>query len=157
MNKIPKKSKLRGYAKTKALMDINIKYGDESFSFNLFEELQINESLIMRELKNNPSSYGFLTMLHKKLIRKKKDTELEKDKLYASLHIKAKQNTELFGKVPTKEDISQMVENTKSYQIMRADHIKVVHDCDIIEACVRAFEQRASLLQTISANLRKEV
>ena len=157
MKNIPKKSKLKGYAKTKALMDISIKYGDENFSFNLFEELQINESLIMRELKNNPSSYGFLTMLHKKLIKKKKDTELEKDKLYASLHINAKKNTEIFGKVPNKEDIAQLVESDKKYQSIRERHNSDVHNCDIIEACVRAFEQRASLLQTISANLRKEV
>ena len=61
---------LKKYSNSSSLMNIKIKYGEEIFKFNLKEELEINEDKINSELKEQPSIYGFLTLLHKKLMRR---------------------------------------------------------------------------------------
>ena len=73
------------YASTSKLMDIRIHYGDEKFKFNLYEELVVNENKINSELKEQPSAYSFNSMLKKKLIRRMKDREKEKEKIYGRL------------------------------------------------------------------------
>jgi hypothetical protein len=138
-------------------MDVSIRYGEEKFKFNLFEELIINENKINTELKEQPSSYGFISMLQKKLIRRMKDKEREKDKTYGRLYLKYKgELAEETGRYTSDEVAKQKAIVNPEYQKSLEDLFMAEEEVGIITSCVRAFEQRSDLIQTISANLRKE-
>lgn len=49
-----------------------------------------------------------------------------------------------------------MVTKSKEYQDKYKEFLSVSADVDILEVCVRAFEQRSMLMQTVSANIRRD-
>lgn len=147
------KSKLNKYASKSELMNMSIKYGDEHFKFNLFEELAINENVINKELRGQTQSQAFLAILHKKLIRLAADKKIELDKQKARVWLKGKKD-QINGRVPTKEDLRAMVDaDIKSIKLSQLV-VDLEHQCNLLETCVRTFETRAHMLQTVSANTR---
>lgn len=139
------------------LMEISISYGTERFNFNLYQELVVNERNINHELMVQPTSYAFLSLLHKKLYRKQKDMEQELNKIYAKLYIRFKEESQVEVYRVNKDYIDQKVIKHKDYQAALSAYNSAESDCKIIETCVRSFEQRKDLIQTLSANIRKEV
>jgi len=138
-------------------MNIKIKYGEEIFKFNLKEELEINEDKINSELKEQPSIYGFLTLLHKKLIRLKEEAELEKDSLYSSEYIKWKDSiNKSTNKVYSDDYCKHKALSNLKYKLSYKKFIKANEIASILGSCVKSFEQRKDMIQTMSANLRKE-
>jgi hypothetical protein len=139
-------------------MDITINRGEnEKFNFNLFKEIKINEANVKQELINQPSAYAFLTMLHKELLKKLGDLKVNETKAYAKAYIKNKTQTNKDTGRPNSDDLAkQKSELDILYIKAQRAVIAMAHDVGIIESCVRSFEQRASLLQTLSANSRKE-
>ena len=149
--------KIGRYASSSSLMDISIHFGDEKFRFNLFEELVVNENKINTELKEQPSAYGFISMLQKKLIRRMKDREREKDKIYGRLYLKYRGEIAEETQRYTSDDVAkQKVIISPEYQKALGELIEAEEEVGIITSCVRSFEQRSDLIQTIAANLRKE-
>ena len=73
--------RLKILAKNSSLTNISIQYGKEKIKFNLYEELIVNESRINEELKNQPSYYGFLSLLAVKLKRSMGDKKAELEKM----------------------------------------------------------------------------
>lgn len=150
-------SRLNKYARKSDLMNVQIKYGDEMFRFNLYQETKIKEESINQELQNQPSSYAFLIMLHKKLIGVKSSTESLKDRAYAKAFIGYKTSVDdSTGRATSKEVAKEKAQIHKKYIEAEQAYLKANLNCNIIEACVRAFEQRKDILQTLSANQRKE-
>lgn len=151
-------SRLKRYAFKSTLMDISIQIGEkEKYNFNLYKEIKIKESEVKRELANNPSSYAFLTMLHKDLVKKLSELKVSETKAYAKAYIKYKGETNKGTGRPNPDDLAkQKAELDIAYIKSQRAVIDMSHNVGIIESCVRAFEQRASLLQTLSANARKE-
>lgn len=150
-------SKIKKYASASKLMDISVKYGDEKFNFNLFEELVIDENKINNELKEQPSSYGFLLLLHKKLLRIKDDLEIQKDKTWASAYIKAKNQTDKkTGRPVANELAKEMATANKKFNLVALELNKAKEIAELVGSCCRSFEQRGHLVQSIAANLRKE-
>jgi hypothetical protein len=152
-----KEKRLELYANSSKLMNIQISYGDEDFHFNLADELVINENKINHEAQVQPSSYAFLNMLYKKLIRGMKEVEKKMEKKEAELFIKYKgQIDETTGKKNANETARARVLVNPVYISLQEDFIEAEHQAMIIEVCVKSFEQRVNLIQTLSANLRKE-
>lgn len=150
--------RLLKYAIKSSLMEISISVGEEKYNFNLFHELKIKESGISDELKNQPSSYGFLTMLHKQLLKNLSDLKIEEKKAYANAYIKYKHEINKETSRPNSDDLAKQKAELDIKYIKKQQQITSLQfDVNRVEACVRAFEQRASLLQTISANSRKEI
>lgn len=138
-------------------MDISVTYGEEKIVFNLKEELRIDENIINNELKNQPSSYAFIAMLHKKLVRKSVDSEKKTDRAFAKAFIKNKTSVdESTGRVMSKEVAKEKAELDPVYIKLQKQSSQCKEDADIVYVAVRSFEQRQSLIQTISANLRRE-
>jgi hypothetical protein len=149
--------KLEQYANSSKLMEIAIRYGEEKFRFNLYEELVINENKINQEVKIQPSVFGFLGTLRVKLKRTMKDREAEKDKEYARLFVLFKsQKDPDTNRLYPKEVAKEKAIKTPSYQEKLASYLQAEEEWGIIDVCVNSFEQRSFLLQTLSANLRKE-
>lgn len=148
--------KIIQYALKSNLMEINISYGNEDFSFNLNHELVIDENKINYEAKVQPSAYAFLGMLHKKLIRAAKEAEKRKDKKEAQLFIKYKgEKDEDTGKKNANETARARVLMNPAYDALWEEFIEADHQAQVIEVCVKSFEQRVNLIQTLSANIRK--
>ena len=151
-----KRGSLIRYAEKSDLMNIAIIHGDETFRFNLNEEVVVNENRINSEIKEQPSAYAFLGMLHKKLIRKAKDKERVMKKTYAVMYIEFKGEIDEQTGRPTANDLAKEKAIASSrYQKSVKEYIRVQHESDILEVCVLSFEQRSSLIQTLSANIRK--
>jgi len=148
--------RIKKYASSSSLMDIKITYGDETFEFNLFDELVVDENKINQEIQEQPSAFAFLAMLHKKLLRISKDKKAELEQMYARAYMrwKNKMDSETQRLYP-KESAKELA--TKSPEYQKA--IKIYHQAEenwgVIDACVKSFEQRKDLIQTLSANIRK--
>jgi len=148
--------KLRKYASSSSLMDIKITYGNETFEFNLFEELVVDENRINREIQEQPSSYAFLAMLHKKLFRISKDKKMEMEKAYARAYMKAKSQIDSdTNRLYPKESAKEMATKSPNYHLAIRYYHQAEEDWGVIDACVKSFEQRKDLIQTLSANIRK--
>jgi len=148
--------KLSKYIKRTPLMDIRVKYEAETFRFNLFEELVIDENKLNTELKEQPSYYGFLGLLLVRLQRTKDDNEAELSKKEAQLYIAFKTELNPNTHRENSNDLAQaLVIADESYQKLLSKLNKIKEDVGIIKQCVSSFEQRSSLLQSISANHRK--
>ena len=151
------KSKLLKYAQTSSLMDIEINTGNEVVKFNLHKEVKIDESFISRDLKTQPSYYGFLSMLHKGLLKLLMELKVREKKAYASAYLKHKRSINKDTNRPNSDDVAkQKAELDIRYLKSQKLVIAMNYNVSRVESCVRAFEQRASLLQTLSANRRKE-
>lgn len=149
--------KLKAYSLTSELMVVKIQYGDEKFVFNLGKEVEIKEGLEQEELINQPSAYAFLTSLHKKLLKEQSLLKIQEKKAYAHAYLKYKEEINNNTSRPNSDDTAKAkAELNIKYLDKQKLLINITYEVQIIEACVRAFEQRKDILQTLSANQRKE-
>lgn len=147
--------KLINFAIKANLMNITIKYGEEKFNFNLYEETKINQDKITKEAIDQPSSYAFLALLQKRLDKKIADIETSCKRRYAEVYTNLKRViNEDTGRPNADEYCKEKTLLDPQYQELEDKLNKVRGDLGIIEACVKTFEQRQFLIQTISANTR---
>lgn len=149
--------KLKDTIRASKIPYIRIKYGEELLKFNLFDELRINENLLDKEVKDQPGYYGFLLLLHKKLLTRFETLKNERVKIKAQLFVKYKEKIGNGGRPLNDETVKAMVDKDKKFQEITEQCIKARDDADTIYACVRSFEQRKDLIQTLSSNNRKNI
>lgn len=150
-------NKLDKYSETSTLMDIQIRYNSEKFKFNLFDEVKVKESQITSELMEQPTKYGFLTLLHTHLIKLHGDKELSVNRAFAKAYVKYKKEINKDTGRPNSDDVAKAKAEIEPEHVRLQDELlQTKFDMGRINACVRAFEQRKDILQTLSANRRKE-
>lgn len=143
--------------KTSKVNEVFIKYGNETINFNIFKEANINEEDIEREIKSQPSKYAFLFVLHKKLLTKFETLRQHRQELYGKLYAISKGKVSKSTGRPFSDDLSKAwVEAHPRYTKLTHQCIKAKDEADVLQGCVRAFEQRKDLIQTLSSNTRKE-
>jgi hypothetical protein len=136
---------------------VKLKYDKEIISFNLAEELVVNESKLNSEIKNQPSYYGFLCILMAKLERLKNDQKAQMERVEAKIFIKYKNKNDPKTNRPYSNDLAEAKAKTdEGYQKAVKKYNKTLQDFSIIKSCVGSFEQRGSLIQSLSANVRNE-
>lgn len=137
------------------LGNVEIQYGNELIKFNLPYELKIHgEEFINDDLKQQSTLYGFLLMLHKKLLTSFEHAKTERKRTFGVLMFKAKEE-KLNGR-PLSDDLSKAwVEKHIKYIKATKHCIEIKDNADTIYSCVKAFEQRKDLMQTLSSNTRK--
>lgn len=135
---------------------ISVRYGKEDIKINLARATKITENGLEVEIKNQPSHYAFLIMLHKKLLTEFELAKLHRKAVYGNLYAQAKDRKGNNGRYLSETNIKVWVESHKKY--IRASElcIRTRDHADQLFAAVRSFEMRANFLQTLSANLRKE-
>lgn len=149
--------KLKDYARTSDIMKFNITFGKETFEFHLGQEMIVDENIINKEIKEQPNSYAFLSMLQKKLLRVMLDAEKEMEKKYSEVYNKYKEKTNnLTGRVYDKDYAQHIANANPKYQERKDLYIKAKADYEQVSSAVKSFEQRAFLIQTLSANIRRE-
>jgi hypothetical protein len=138
-----------------------IVYGKEKFMFNLMSELRISTEDTQSEVMQQPRAYGFLAMLEKKLNARAEELKLEKDRVWGQrfVHYLTSDKTKYFkkmGKYPAQDVARALADQDEEYISIHKQFIKTKEDKETIEVCVKAFDQRANMLQTLSANERTE-
>lgn len=152
-----KRSKLVAFAEKSDLMRVDVKWGSERFRFNLYEELAITEGRINEEVKSHPTSYAFLNMLYKKLILKKEHAESVMEKAWSSEYARQKRKINPVTNRPTSDDLAKAKADTSPIVKARTEeYYSAKNDATIMEVAVKAFESRANLIQTLSANIRND-
>lgn len=149
--------KLSKYAKKSSVMDVVLRYGDEKILFNLAEELVVDENRINEELQTQPGYYGFLSLLLNKLDRVRNDKKASLTKKHSELFIKYKSKVDPNTQRIYSNDLAEAnIQMDSKYQAAIKAFNKAEEEYGIIKSCTRSFEQRAHLIQSLSANVRDE-
>jgi hypothetical protein len=156
--------RLKKYIKNRKIGNVGtvrIKFEGETFIFNLVSEVKITKTTMNSEIMEQPQAYAFLTMLHKKLIAHAKQVEVDLERVYGERYMFHSTSTKSrfykdMASYPNATAAKELVKKDALYIEAARNLIKAEEDRDTIEACVKSFEQRAFLLQTLSANNRKE-
>lgn len=135
---------------------ISIRYGNETIIINVSRAAKISEDSLESEIKNQPSYYGFLFILHKRLLTRFEQLKLRRQQVYGQLLGKAKERKNSFNRPISDTAAEKWVKAHKKYIAASQDCINARDQADQVLGAVRAFEMRAALMQTLSSNLRKE-
>lgn len=131
---------------------LEISYKGKKVSISISKELAIDESTINTQLRTLPSNYAFLCLLRDKAI--KKATKLEKEKEYAF------SKAWLFFKEAdskcNNETATHKALTSNKYQAAEKRYLKAQDKANVLVSICRAYESRERIIQTISANLRKQ-
>lgn len=153
-------SKLQKYASKSPIMEVKIVYNKEKIQFNLDEELIIDQNLVNDEILEHANKYAYLAMLHNRLISQEEGLESTLEKRFEQLvnfYLSDKSSDYYLdnGKFPPKNSAETFARADEEYQELQNKLLKTRANRRIIEVCVRAFEQRKDLIQSLSANIRK--
>ena len=121
------------------------------------KELRLDERVLNEEMKGQASKYGFCLLLVGKLKTIFEELKVEKDRTYGRLYFKAKeQKSTSTGRYLSDDMAKAWVEKHPQYIKACLACIKAKDNVDTIYSCIKSFEQRKDLAQSISSNLRNE-
>lgn len=141
--------RIRDYVKQKGLLSIEVLFRGKVYTINLYEELQINTQKINDELKEQPTSYAFLSTLNQHFIKRAENAERVMEK-YKSMSIK-----KLYEKNGNVSLAKELYAAEPLYDKAMKDFNAAKDQRNILSMAVKSFEQRAFILQTLSANTRQ--
>lgn len=149
--------KLYNHLKKSQIPVIKINFAGEAIEFNLSQEVKISEIQLNSEIIKQPSKYGFALLLWGKLKTRFENSKVTKKRVYGRLYAKAKSQKMGNTGRPMSDDLAKSwVESHEEYCKACRACIKAKDEVDQLYSVVKAFEQRAFLLQTISSNKRNE-
>lgn len=139
-------------------LDLTVEIDGKSYTIDMRKELEISETTITQALKNQPTHYAFLSTIHKRALVIKREKERNLDRTYSSLYSKYKSDYDpvKYPRGLNNDLVAAKVEKNIKYIKAKKAVEAIVSQVDLLESYVRAFEQRSSLIQTLSANMRKE-
>jgi hypothetical protein len=153
--------RLKKQAQRSPIMDFDITYAGKHIRFNLYEELNIDTQDLNTDLMTQPRLYSFLTMLRQAYIKKVKDVEKQKEEALAKAIEKqlTSDKTIYFkrrGSYVPANMAKEIAKKDPEYIDLCEKFVEYEDVKNRLNNAVEAFEQRGYLLQTLSANLRKE-
>lgn len=139
-------------------MVVTLKFQGETIRIDLNEELSISEARINKELHDQPTHFAFLSMLLVKMKKELTKSQVDLDKIRGELFIEYKRSIDPeTGRTYSNDLAEANVLLEEDY--IRAQEIVIEREeqFGIVKAAVDAFNQRKDLIQSLSANLRKEL
>lgn len=131
---------------------ISVKYKGKSVTINITKELSIDENIINSQLKNIPSSYAFLCLLRDNLIKKRDTLEREKNIAYSKAWLFYKESDNRLNN----DTANHKAMVNPKYLSIEERYLKAVHKANKLISICRAYESREKIIQTLSANIRKQ-
>lgn len=119
---------------------------------DLTQELSINEDLMNSQLRDSPSNYAFLCTLRDKAIRKRDKLEKQRDVVFSELWLYYKDSNSKLSN----DYASHKATTNSRYKSADKDYQRAAYQANQLISVCRAFESRERILQTLSANLRKQ-
>lgn len=131
---------------------IKVKYKGKTLIINISEELSINENIINSQLKNIPSNYAFLCSIRDDYIKKRDILERERDLAYSEAWLFYKTSDNKMNN----DTVSHKALTNRKYRSIEDKYLKAVDKANRLISICKAYESRERIIQTISANLRKQ-
>lgn len=131
---------------------ISVKYNGKIVTINITKELSIDENIINSQLKNIPSSYAFLCLLRDNLIKKRDTLEREKNIAYSKAWLFYKESDNRLNN----DTANHKAMVNPKYLSIEERYLKAVHKANKLISICRAYESRERIIQTLSANIRKQ-
>lgn len=131
---------------------ISVKYKGKIITINIIKELSIDENIINSQLKNIPSSYAFLCLLRDNLIKKRDALEREKNIAYSKAWLFYKESDNRLNN----DTANHKAMVNPKYLSIEERYLKAVHKANKLISICRAYESRERIIQTLSANIRKQ-
>lgn len=131
---------------------ISVKYKGKIVTINITKELSIDENIINSQLKNIPSSYAFLCLLRDNLIKKMDALEREKNIAYSKAWLFYKESDNRLNN----DTANHKAMVNPKYLSIEERYLKAVHKANKLISICRAYESRERIIQTLSANIRKQ-
>ena len=131
---------------------ISVKYKGKLVTINITKELSIDENIINSQLKNIPSSYAFLCLLRDNLIKKRDALEREKSFAYSKAWLFYKESDNRLNN----DTANHKAMVNPKYLSIEERYLKAVHKANKLISICRAYESRERIIQTLSANIRKQ-
>lgn len=131
---------------------ITVKYKGKEYNIDLSRELSIEQSIINSQLKDQPSNYAFLCLVRDEYINKRNQLERDKDLAYSEAWVYYKESNDRYNN----DMVSNKAIANKKYQSLLDKYIKMSYKADQLISICKAYETRERIIQTISANLRKQ-
>lgn len=131
---------------------ISVKYKGKLVTINITKELSIDENTINSQLKNIPSSYAFLCLLRDNLIKKRDTLEREKNIAYSKAWLFYKESDNRLNN----DTANHKAMVNPKYLSIEERYLKAVHKANKLIGICRAYESRERIIQTLSANIRKQ-
>lgn len=131
---------------------ISVKYKGKLVTININKELSIDENIINSQLKNIPSSYAFLCLLRDNLIKKRDTLEREKNIAYSKAWLFYKESDNRLNN----DTANHKAMVNPKYLSIEERYLKAVHKANKLISICRAYESRERIIQTLSANIRKQ-
>lgn len=131
---------------------IIVKYKGKKITINITQELSINEKIINSQLKEFPSSYAFLCMLRDKAIKVRDSLEREKNAAYSKAWLFYKEADNRLNN----DTVSHKASTNPKYLSIENRYGKALDKANRLISICRAYESRERILQTLSANIRRE-
>lgn len=131
---------------------ISVKYRGKLVTINITKELSIDENIINSQLKNIPSSYAFLCLLRDNLIKKRDTLEREKNIAYSKAWLFYKESDNRLNN----DTANHKAMVNPKYLSIEERYLKAVHKANKLISICRAYESRERIIQTLSANIRKQ-
>ena len=131
---------------------ISFKYKGKLVTINISRELEINENIINSQLKNIPSNYAFLCLLRDKIIKMRDKLEKEKDYAYSKAWLYYKESDNRLNN----DTVSHKALTSKIYIKANDKYLKALDKANRFISICKAYESRERIIQTLSANIRKQ-
>lgn len=131
---------------------ISVKDKGKIVTINITKELSIDENIINSQLKNIPSSYAFLCLLRDNLIKKRDTLEREKNIAYSKAWLFYKESDNRLNN----DTANHKAMVNPKYLSIEERYLKAVHKANKLISICRAYESRERIIQTLSANIRKQ-
>ena len=131
---------------------ISFKYKGKLVTINISRELEINENIINSQLKNIPSNYAFLCLLRDKIIKRRDKLEKEKDYAQSKAWLYYKESDNRLNN----DTVSHKALTSKIYIKANDKYLKALDKANRFISICKAYESRERIIQTLSANIRKQ-
>lgn len=129
----------------------------ETVTYNLKEELAVNNFNVREEFLKQPAKYSYWTALLEQLRLYQETYELQAEKRKAELYEPSRQQLILSGIAkPTKDQIDAQVMLDDEYYKLRQDVVNMEFTVRQVQYVVKAFEQRKDMLIQYGADLRRD-
>ena len=131
---------------------LKVKYQGKVITINITKELAIDENSLNTQLKNLPSNYAFLCLIRDQYIMKRDRLEREKNIAYSKAWLFYKESDNRLNN----DAVACKASTNAKYLSIEDRYLKAVDKANRLISICRAYESRERIIQTLSANMRRQ-
>lgn len=139
------------------LLTLHLNVGGEKIKVNLLKELKLVRPTLSISLRHQPSHYAFIGMAHRSLLAELQAAELDLKRITSRVFLKYAGSMNPTTGRSYSNEMAREKTNISPKVIKAEDKVLEIRaNVQKLELALRAFEQKKDIMQTLSANIRKE-